>query len=283
MMSEVAIILPVHNEAWLIGSVLGQVTDFACTHPDWRFIFVDDGSSDETPTRIEEHIAALQAKFDEVNLELIRLSPNVGKATAIRTAVLDAPEEIVCFTDGDLAYPLEHLDTLVATLANSDVVIGSRALANAPQGNITTARRVVGTTFNMVVRAVTGLPFHDTQAGLKGFRHEAAQLLFREQVVDDFAFDAELLFLAKRLGMKIKEIPANVSQRHSYKKSRVNMFRDPLRMFYSLVRMRYVHRGIRRRIPPFEPQASQRTLANATIEPREPTPVREKAHASSDA
>ena len=282
-MSEVAVILPVHDEAWLIGSVLGQVTDFARKHPSWRFVFVDDGSLDETPELIEEHIASLSSGHGTANLELMRQVPNAGKAAAVRTALLLAPEEIVCFTDGDLAFPLEHLDTLVAALDNAEVAIGSRALTNSPQQNITMTRRFVGSTFNLVVRIVTGLPYRDTQAGLKGFRNQAAQLLFREQIVDNFAFDAEILYLAKTFGMQVKEIPANVSQRHSYKKSRVNMLRDPLRMLVSLVRMRFVHRGIRRRIPAYEPWRSQRTFAPIPIEENEPVKAREKAHASSEA
>lgn len=281
-MRRVVVILPVHNEAWLIGSVLGQVTDFAREYPDWRFLFVDDGSTDDTAQLIEDHISKIKEKHGSSNLELLRQLPNAGKATAIRNAVSKAHEELVCFTDGDLAYPLDHLTRLVTALDDCDVAIGSRALANIPQGNITTVRRFVGTAFNRLVRLVTGLPFRDTQAGLKGFRNEPAQILFREQVINDFAFDAELLFLAKRLGMRIKEIPAHVSQRHSYKKSRVNMLRDPFRMLYSLIRMRFVHRGIRSRLPAYEPQRTQPLQVEVHIEPNASMPKSQQERATSE-
>jgi glycosyltransferase involved in cell wall biosynthesis len=249
-MSSIAVILPVHNEEWLIGSVLGQVTDFARTHRDWRFIFVDDGSSDGTPDLIREHLQ--QTPNDSIQLHALK--PNRGKARALRAAVLETDEDLVLFTDGDLAYSLEHLDELARELENADIVIGSRALSVGPQTNITFTRRMVGTAFNRIVRLITGLPHEDTQAGLKGFQRDAARVLFRAQVVEDFAFDAELLYLAKVLNLKVVEIPANVSARHSYKKSRVNMLRDPLRMFGSLIRMRIVHRKLRKR--PTQPTAS---------------------------
>ncbi len=97
----------------------------------------------------------------------------------------------------------------------------------------------------MLVRILTGLPHHDTQAGLKGFRQTQARAIFRRQRVWNFAFDAEILFLAHRLGLTVEEIPAKVSSRHSYKKSKMNLFKDPPKMLWSLLRMRVAHRGAR--------------------------------------
>jgi len=242
-MKSVVVLLPVHNEAWLIGSVLGQVLDFARSHEDWRFVFVDDGSSDGTPEAIEKRLEETRSH----RIELLALTPNRGKALALREAVLGTSEDLVLFTDGDLAYPLEHLEALAAELEHADVAIGSRALSRVRQSNISMLRRFSGTAFNIAVRLITTLPFDDTQAGLKGFRRDAARVLFRAQRVRDFAFDAELLYLAKVLQLRVVEIPANVSARHSYKKSRVNMLRDPLRMFWSLIRMRFTHRRLRPR------------------------------------
>lgn len=258
-MTRVAVLLPVHNEAWLIGSVLGQVVDFARSHPEWRFVFVDDGSSDETPDLIREHLE----RSDAPGIELVALTPNRGKAGALRSVMLERPEPLLLFTDGDLAYSLDHLDRLVDELDRADVAIGSRALSDVTQTNITLLRRLVGTAFNLMVRTVTGLPHADTQAGLKGFRRPAARTLFEAQVVKDFAFDAELLFLARAHGLEVAEIPASVSARHSYKKSRVNMLRDPLRMFGSLIRMRLAHRGLGARIK----------REDRTPERREPAPL----------
>jgi glycosyltransferase involved in cell wall biosynthesis len=241
-MESVAVILPVYNEAWLIGSVFSKVADHAKTHPNWTYRFVDDGSNDGTAEEIRQRVSA---KGAAANIELIRRNPNSGKAMVIHDAMLGAEEDLILFTDGDLAYPLEHLDQLVVKLGEADVVIGSRALVEAPQTNIRLGRRAMGGSFNMLVRLLTGLPHHDTQAGLKGFRRTPAQAIFRRQRVWNFAFDAELLFLAHRLGLRVAEIPAKVSSRHSYKKSKMNLLKDPPRMLWSLLRMRISHRGAR--------------------------------------
>ena len=268
-MADVAVIFPVHNESWLIGSVLGQVTDFARSQPDWTFIFVDDGSSDDTPELIRSH---LEGEGASDRIELMSLSPNRGKAGAIREAMLSRDESMLLFTDGDLAYPLAHLPKLAHALESTDLAIGSRALAEGPQTNITFARRLVGSTFNLLVRLITGLPYRDTQAGLKGFRREAARVLFREQRIRDFAFDAELLFLARRHGMTVTEIPAHVSSRHSYKKSRVNMLSDPARMLGSLMRMRIMHRGTTGRVEAANAEKKTAPLVSDRIVEPKPTP-----------
>lgn len=242
-MFSVVVILPVHNESWLIGSVLGQVTDFANSHPDWRFVFADDGSTDDTTRKIRAHLETATPK----NIELQALTPNQGKARTLKKVILDSNEALVLFTDGDLAYRLEHLDRLAEELEHADIVIGSRHLAEERQTNITLLRRMTGSIFNLIVRLLTSLPHQDTQAGLKGFQRNAARAIFRAQVVTDFAFDAELLFLAKKLGLVVSEIPARVSSRHSYKKSKVSLIKDPLRMFISLIRMRLLHRKLKKR------------------------------------
>ncbi|MEE2681888.1 MAG: glycosyltransferase [Planctomycetota bacterium] len=268
-MADVAVIFPVHNESWLIGSVLGQVTDFARSHPEWTFVFVDDGSSDDTVDLIRAH---LDRETITGRIELMPLLPNRGKAGAIREAMLSREEDVLLFTDGDLAYPLEHLPHLVDALESSDVAIGSRALAEGPQTNITTVRRLVGSTFNLLVRLITGLPYRDTQAGLKGFRRNAARSLFQQQRIRDFAFDAELLFLAKRQHLTVTEIPAHVSARHSYKKSRVNMLRDPARMLASLVWMRMIHRGSSRTPQPtVDEKKTTPVMTDGLVEPK-PSP-----------
>ena len=241
-MDSVAVIFPVYNEAWLIGSVFAKVCEHAKDHPEWVYRFVDDGSSDNTAQELRTRISAPGAPE---NIQLLSRKPNSGKARVIHDSILAAKEDIILFTDGDLAYALEHLDLLIEKIADADVVIGSRALAKTPQTNIRAGRRALGGGFNLLVRLLTGLPHHDTQAGLKGFRRTPAQAIFRRQRVWNFAFDAELLFLAHRLGLRVAEIPAKVSARHSYKKSKMNLLKDPPKMLFSLLRMRIVHRGAR--------------------------------------
>ena len=233
-MSQVTIILPVYNEAAMVDRVFQAVHEFARAHTDYQFLFVDDGSIDATPRLLQKHIAA-------AGLSRIRLhsyQPNGGKGHAIRTGVSLCDGEMVCFTDGDLAYSLDHLPLLVDALKLNDVVIGSRSLVESGQKNIKLSRKLMGWTFNRCVRVLLGLPYRDTQAGLKGFRTAAAREIFARQRLMDFAFDAELIFLARRLHYKVAEVAARVSESHSYKVSTVNLAHDPLKMFLSLWKIR---------------------------------------------
>ena len=229
-----------YNESSLIPSVFTKVSAHARSHPTWLYRFVDDGSTDGTPDVIEE---LLREPNCPPNIILLRRTPNTGKATVIQQSMLSAQEEHLLFTDGDLAYPLELLDQLNDQLSTYDVVIGSRTLANTPQTNIRLVRRILGGGFNFLVRALTGTKHHDTQAGLKGFRNIPANALFRRQKVRNFAFDAELIFLAHRLNLRVGEIAATVEPSHSYKKSKMNLLKDPPRMLMSIVKMRITHRG----------------------------------------
>ncbi len=233
----VCVILPVYNESKLIHHTFDAVLDFARRFPGYAFLFVDDGSSDGTPGILRERI-------QRCGLSTIRLHAypqNQGKGYAIHAGI-GAPEAgeggVVCFTDGDLAYPLDHLPQLVEALQDADVVIGSRSLVHKDEKNTSVPRRILGWGFNRLARLILHLPYRDTQAGLKGFRLEAARRIFARQRLRGFAFDVEMVFLAKRLGFRISEIPARVSEEHSYKISKVRLVRDPISMFWALLAIR---------------------------------------------
>lgn len=245
---RVRVILPVYNESRLISHTIGAVLAFASQNPGFGFLFVDDGSSDDTAAIIRERLAG---RADD-RVALLSYAPNRGKGRAVHAGVercLEAfsiaglddggPDSgLVCFTDGDLAYSLDHLTELAAALEKHDVVIGSRSLVHRDEKNTSLPRRVMGGTFNLLARALIGVPHKDTQAGLKGFRARAAREIFRRQSLDGFAFDVEIVFLARRLGFSVGEIPARVSEEHSYKVSKVDLLRDPVRMFRALLDVR---------------------------------------------
>ena len=228
------VILPVYNEAEIIGRVFLEVSRFARQHEEYGFVFVDDGSIDNTAQILRELIR----QEDNTPLNMLSYSPNRGKGFAVRKGMEQCDTEFFCFTDGDLAYSLDHLPVLVDALNSHDVVMGSRNLAGGKQRNIEISRRLMGWGFNLLARMLLKLPYRDTQAGFKGFRLEAAKRIFAKQQIFDFCFDAELLFLARRLGFRIAEVPARVSESHVYRGSQVNLWRDPPRMFLSLLRIR---------------------------------------------
>ncbi len=234
--TRVQVVLPFYNEAALIRTTFTEVEKFGLAHPEFAFLFVDDGSSDDTAATLRLLIS--ESDIPESRLGLISYTPNRGKGQAVKAGIEGATAEMVLFTDGDLAYSMDHLPKLAAALETADVVIGSRSLVHRSERNTTTMRRVMGWTFNKCARLILGLKHKDTQAGLKGFRIGAARDIFRRQRLGGFAFDVELCYLAKRLGYRVAEIPAYVSEEHSYKRSKVNLIKDPIRMFVALVDVR---------------------------------------------
>jgi glycosyltransferase involved in cell wall biosynthesis len=234
--TKVQVILPFFNEAGLIRHTFEEVEKFGLEHPEYAFLFVDDGSSDATADTLRTLIS--ESDIPEHRLNLISYKPNRGKGQAVKAGVEGATADMVLFTDGDLAYSMDHLPKLAAALEQADVVIGSRSLVHKSERNTTTMRRLMGWTFNKCARVILGLPYKDTQAGLKGLRLAAAREIFARQHLGGFAFDVELVYLAKRLKYRIGEIPAYVSEAHSYKVSKVNLIKDPLRMFGALVDVR---------------------------------------------
>ena len=232
--TRVDVVLPLYNEAKQVEGVIRRGAIFASEHTEYRFTFVDDGSADGTP----ELVRALLRELAQDNLRLIAMPRNSGKFRAIRAGFERSTAKVVCFTDGDLAYSLDHLPRLVEALKHADVAIGSRDLVGADEGRPGVLRRFTGKSFNALARGVLAIPYRDTQAGLKGFRTAAARKLFGKQRLRDFCFDAETLFLARRLGLRIVEVPAKVSPSHSAKRSSVKVARDSVRMLAGLVRVR---------------------------------------------
>ena len=163
----------------------------------------------------------------------------------MRHGALEARGRIVLFTDADLSAPIEEADKLLAALATHDIAIGSRALdrrlISVHQSKL---REFAGIVFNMVVRVVLGLPFSDTQCGFKAFMREPCTIVFQQQRIERFGFDPELLFIAKRHGLTIAEVPVRWAHDPG---TRVAMLRDSLKMFAEVLGIRW--NAILRRYP----------------------------------
>jgi glycosyltransferase involved in cell wall biosynthesis len=161
----------------------------------------------------------------------------VGKADAVSHGIEGSSAPLVYFMDGDLAYDPELLVELERALGHADVAIGSRGIADGDR-KAGVLRRVMGEGYNLLVRTILGLRFRDTQAGIKGFRLDAARQLFARRTSRGFGFDAELLFIAKRRRLTVAEVPVCVNPSHDAGGSNVRLLRDPLRMLVSLLRIR---------------------------------------------
>lgn len=218
----------------MIPAVYAAMLAFVDRHPGWRVRFVDDGSTDDTAGFLQTLLTVNDA---DGRLVLEALPANVGKADAVAHGFRTATAPRVFFTDGDLAYDPELLVKLDRALETSDLAIGSRAIAEGSRSS-GRLRVVLGESYNLLVRGILGLPHRDTQAGIKGFRREAADDLFARRSARGFGFDAELLFLARRRGYRVAEIPVRVNDSHAAAGSNVRLLRDTVGMLASLARIR---------------------------------------------
>jgi len=202
----------------------------------YELVVVDDGSSDATSSVVEKYHEA------HPEVRLLRNPGNRGKGYAIRHGMLEARGEWILYTDADLSTPITELAKLSAAAIQqqADVAIGSRALNRAlVEVHQPAFREYSGRFFNLIMRAVTGLEFRDTQCGFKLFRAEAARQIFPLQKQDGFSFDVEDLVIAKKLGLRAIEVPvrwANVEG------TKVRLTQG-LKSFADLVRIRRDHSG----------------------------------------
>jgi glycosyltransferase involved in cell wall biosynthesis len=237
---ELSIVIPAYNEQDRLPPTLARVRAWIdAAKISTEVIVVDDGSQDFTAAVV----ANLSADWPELR---ILVNPgNHGKGYSVRHGALEARGRIVLFTDADLSAPIEEADKLLAALATHDIAIGSRALdrrlISVHQSKL---REFAGIVFNMVVRVVLGLPFSDTQCGFKAFMRAPCTIVFQQQRIERFGFDPELLFIAKRHGLTIAEVPVRWAHDPG---TRVAMLRDSLKMFAEVLGIRW--NAILRRYP----------------------------------
>ena len=233
MKIEYTIVIPAYNEEARIGATLAQVIRSVDAHA-WsaEILVVDDGSTDAT-TQIVKTIAA-----GCPYLRLLANETNRGKGFSVRRGMLHASGEIVLFTDADLSSPIDEATRLFSAIREgADVAIGSRWLAQSRQTiRQPLYRRFFGRCFNLVTRAIMRLPFADTQCGFKAFTRPAAQIIFQLQQIERWGFDPEILFIARKRGYSIREVP--VSWGHD-QRTRISYLRDGLQMLKELLLIRW--------------------------------------------
>ena len=229
---HLSIVIPAYNEAARLDHALERVTTTIQTNGwDAEVLVVDDGSTDETPEIVDRWMQ----RFDR--LHLVRNPGNRGKGFSVRNGMLQAAGEVVLFTDADLSAPMEEAERLLAALeAGADVAIGSRWLDREKQTRHQPLyRRFFGRCYNWLTRTVMGLPYKDTQCGFKAFRRPAAQVIFRLQTIERWGFDPELLFIARKLGYRVVEVP--VTWGHD-ERSRMSYLRDGMQMLKEMAEIR---------------------------------------------
>jgi dolichyl-phosphate beta-glucosyltransferase len=229
---DISIIVPSYNEERRLPETLERIAAYArASGREVEILVVDDGSTDGTAAVAE----SFRSKFGA--LRVLSNGVNRGKGYSVRHGMQEARGRIVLFTDADLSAPIEEADKLFAAMETYDVAIGSRALdrrlISIHQSQF---REFAGIIFNTIVRLCLRLPFVDTQCGFKAFRREPCRIIFEQQRIERFGFDPELLYLARRHGLRAVEIP--VRWGHS-PATKVNMFRDSLQMFLDVFIIRW--------------------------------------------
>jgi len=232
----VSIIIPAYNEERRLPQTLSRIVEYVRQRKlSCEILVVDDGSHDAT----SDVAIAVARSLSFSPFRVLRYKPNMGKGYAVNRGVLSSNGCFVLFTDADLSTPIEELEKLLQPLLNGycDVAIASRALAGSELPiRQPLFRELMGRAFNVVVQATLLPGIRDTQCGFKCFTARAARDIFIRQRTFGFAFDVEILYIARKLGYRIIELP--VRWLHS-PETKVKVFRHGLQMLLSVFQIRW--------------------------------------------
>lgn len=208
-MIKLSIVIPVYNEAERLEKTFtalqqGVYSDVFLIR---EVIFVDDGSRDDTNKMIKAWIKQIKSK--KIGYRLISYGKNLGKGHAVKIGMLAAKGDYILFMDADMSTPLQELIKMQPSmLDNKDVIIGTRK-----NGHSTVIkhqpfyREMLGKAFTLLSNIITNTWVTDFTCGFKVFSHEAAQKVFSRARIERWGYDAEILFIANNLGMRMKEVP----------------------------------------------------------------------------
>jgi dolichyl-phosphate beta-glucosyltransferase len=233
-----SLVIPAYNEVNRIEQCVRDVAAWRAVRPggfDWEIILVDDGSADGT-----DSAARRAAEAAGMPLTLLVHPGNRGKGAAIRTGVRASSGDPVLVSDADLSTPLSEWTKLADELSAHPVVIGSRAI----DGDLVRKRQplyrvLLGRAGNKVIQLFAVPGIRDTQCGFKLFRGGVARELFGSARIDRFAWDVEVLYLARRRGYAIAEVPVLW---FNSPESKVSVWRDTPKTLWDVMRIRWIHR-----------------------------------------
>ncbi|HEX3871911.1 MAG TPA: glycosyltransferase [Pirellulales bacterium] len=234
---ELTVLIPAFNEHSRLGPTLDSLGAFLeTTELDYRVVVCDDGSTDDT------------ARYSEGRghrFSTLALGRNQGKGAAVRAGMLSATGAVVAFTDADLPYDLRALIDGYTRICqrHCEAVFGARDMAGAAsQAPRRLSRRIATAVFSRVVSTLISRRVTDTQCGLKLFSRRAAHTIFSQTTIDGFAFDAEVVFMTRKLGIPFERVPVTLINEYS---STLSLSRHALPMLADVMRVRYRHRGLK--------------------------------------
>ncbi len=230
---EISVVVPCFNEGKTIYKNIKKIHAYLKSNFEFfEIIAVNDGSTDNT-------LSELRAAQQEIPFGIINKTQNEGKGKAVRDGIARSRNGIVMFLDADLAIPVEELQKFLAEIkTGSDIVIASRFVPGLKiLKSALWHRKLMERAFRLLRKMIlSNWKIQDTQCGFKVFRREAARRIFAATTINRFAFDAEIIFIAKKFGYTLKEMPIRLQNSEI---SSVRIFRDSVNMLFSLCKIRY--------------------------------------------
>jgi dolichyl-phosphate beta-glucosyltransferase len=225
-----SIIIPVYNEERRLPNTFEQIFNFLeKQNYEYEVLLVENGSNDRT----YEIAQAFSKKYKE--LQVLQCKER-GKGLAVRHGMLLARGDYRFMCDADFSMPPEEINRfLPPALDGYDIAIASREAPGAVRYNEPFHRHFVGRGFNLMIRLLALPGLHDTQCGFKCFSAESAQSLFPRQTISGWSFDVEVLYIARRTGYKIIELPIPW---YFNSESKIRVLRDSFRMGLDLIKIR---------------------------------------------
>jgi dolichyl-phosphate beta-glucosyltransferase len=226
----ISVLIPVYNEENRLSSNLDKIFSYLKTFGQkCEVVIINDGSTDNTSKLLEEY----KQKY---SLKVLSHEKNLGKGAAIQTGINSSSGGLILFTDIDLSVPIDFLSKFYEASKDADIVIGSREHKSSQvEVKQFFLRELAGLMFTYLTNAILWVGATDFTCGFKLFNREAAEKIFSKQKIKRFAFDAESLFLAKKYGYKIVELP--IIWRHD-KGTKVRFPQDMIESFISLIMIR---------------------------------------------
>jgi dolichyl-phosphate beta-glucosyltransferase len=235
-----SVLVPAYNKEPVIETTLARSIDFLSTRNyKWEIIVIDDASSDATVARTKHFMA----EHPDMNIKLLVNERNQQKGGALRRGITEAAGRFALFLDADYAYPINQVDNFLQNLENgAPLVIGNRTdprttyLVKPIRFPYIYQRYLLGRVFNLLVRLFLLGGIKDTQCGIKAMHTPTARALMGKMTISSFAFDVELLYIARKNGQKIIQVP--VTYDYIDEPSSVHLLQHSAVMFQSLVQVR---------------------------------------------
>jgi len=234
-MTYLSIVIPAHNEQKRLPLTLNIISEYLLNKDFSIELLVIDNASTDNTFKVAKDFAKINKKIKVIK------EPQKGKGFAVKKGMLEAIGDYRFLCDADLSMPIHEIYKFLPPLSNSDIVLGSREISGSIRYNEPYARHVIGRMFNLLVRLLILPQLKDTQCGFKCFTGIVAEDIFNYQMLGGWAFDVEVLHIAKLRGYSIREVPISWYYKNN---SKVNPINDSITMFKEILQIRrYAREG----------------------------------------